>query len=100
MTWQIPEFEPASRYSIQITGNDVYLKVRELDDSLVGTNDYLGFAYWWCGGDDYKHTLREAGSFERKRIHDVLIHNNIPLIQEDRDYDQQSVAIQIYRQYL
>ena len=51
MTWQIPEFEPASRYSIQITGNDVYLKVRELDDSLVGTDDYLGFAYWWCGGD-------------------------------------------------
>ena len=100
MTWQIPEFEPASRYSIQITGNDVYLKVRELDDSLIGTDDYLGFTYWWCGGDDYKHPLREAGSCERKRIHDVLVHNNIPLIQTDRNHNQQTVALQIYRQYL
>jgi len=100
MSYSIPEFEPASTYSIEITGQDVYLQLSDLDRELVGTNDYLGLASWWCGGDDYKHALRKAKGHPRKRIHDLLIHNKIPLLQADRSYDQQTVALQIYKDYL
>lgn len=100
MSYAIPEFEPASSYIIEVTGQDVYLKLSELDRGFLGTDDYLGFASWWCGGDDYKHALRKAKGHPRKRIHDILIHNNIPLLQTDRTYDQQTIALQIYRKYL
>jgi|TARA_R110000751_G_scaffold14089_1_gene46239 hypothetical protein len=100
MTYTVPTFDPSSSYSIEVTSADVYSQLRQLDSTLIGTTDYLGFAYWWSGGDQYKHTLREASAWAKKRIHDVLVHNNIPLEDTHRTPDDQEKALEIYRNYL
>jgi len=42
-------------------------KLLALDNSLVGTKDYLGYTYFWS--TEYKHYLRDATNIERKRVH-------------------------------
>tara|TARA_R100000951_G_scaffold8972_2_gene8089 strand:+ start:3468 stop:3770 length:303 start_codon:yes stop_codon:yes gene_type:complete len=100
MNYLLPEFEPSSSYAIEVTSIDVYVRLRNLDEELVGSEDYLGFSWWWSAGDGYKHVLCEATAWCRKRIHDVLVHNDLPLIEEERNEDQQALALEVYRQYL
>jgi len=100
-TYSLPDFEPSVSTVIEITSSQVYGTLIELDRELIGGEDYLGLAKWWSSGrDDYYHILKNVSSFKRKRIHDVLVHNKIPLAQPDRDFGEQELASEIYRRYL
>ena len=91
---------PPTSYSIQVTSDDIFRKINELDRSVVGIDDYFGVAYWWDGSDPFKHSLRESTSWKRKKMHDNLVHNNVPLLSDDRNAEQQALAEEIYRAYL
>ena len=51
--------------------------LHRIDDSMIGTPDYMGLAYWWA--NEYKHHLRAATPAERKRAHDKLIAEGLAL---------------------
>ena len=68
-----------------------YTKLMELDKTLIGTADYMGFAWFWgTGGAGVKHYLRDATAKQKKIIHDSFILNNVPMssdtIQDSRGY--------------
>jgi hypothetical protein len=51
--------------------------VMRIDQAFVGTPDYMGIAYWW--DHEYKHTMRDATTKERKKAHDALLAAGLPL---------------------
>lgn len=60
----------ATNYNLPLTFN-AYTKLAKLDETLVGTPDYLGLAYFWDG--EYKQFLRIATPKQRKLVHDRLL---------------------------
>tara|TARA_R100001510_G_C7556980_1_gene138501 strand:- start:88 stop:372 length:285 start_codon:yes stop_codon:yes gene_type:complete len=42
-----------------------------LDRTYVGTEDYLGLAYYW--DHEVKHWMRDASTAKRKKIHELLL---------------------------
>jgi hypothetical protein len=56
---------------------DMFLKLHAMDKELVGTEDYMGFAYFW--GQEVKYWLREFTYKQRKTAHDALIDAGIEL---------------------
>ena len=42
-----------------------------LDKTYVGTEDYLGLAYYW--DHEVKHWMRDASTAKRKKIHELLL---------------------------
>jgi hypothetical protein len=60
-----------------------------IDDAMVGTPDYMGIASWW--NYEYRHYLRPATPAERKRAHDKIILEGLPI---DGMSDRHSEIIQ------
>ena len=52
-------------------------KVRDLDETLVGTPDYMGIAYFW--DMEYKFDLRDQPPNKLKAVHDALLKAKLPL---------------------
>jgi len=100
LNFERPESPPSTSYTIEVTSSEVYMNLADLDRTKIGSEDYLGFVAFWEGGDDYKHHLREASAFSKKRIHDALIFHKIPFRQSDRDQQQLEDAMEIYKVYL
>ena len=101
MDYELPDFFPASDYTIKVTRPEVWKALSDLDRTFLGhPDDYMGFTYFWDGSDPFKQHLRENCCWARKRIHDVLVHNKIPLLSEDRTEAQVKLAEKIYRAYL
>jgi hypothetical protein len=46
-------------------------KLHRLDDSFIGTPDYMGIAYFWAY--DYRHYLRDSSPYRRRLVHKHLI---------------------------
>jgi|11BtaG_2_1085332.scaffolds.fasta_scaffold42656_3 hypothetical protein len=42
-------------------------EIYKLDKKFIGTEDYMGVAYFWS--HEYKHTLRDISITQRRRIH-------------------------------
>ena len=42
-------------------------EIYKLDKKFIGTEDYMGIAYFW--GHEYKHYLRDFTISQRRRIH-------------------------------
>lgn len=49
----------------------------ELDETFVGTPDYMGLAFFW--GQDVKFTLRDATYAQRRAYHAALLAAGKPL---------------------
>lgn len=62
--------DTATNYNLPLTF-DAYAKLEDLDETLVGTRDYLGLAYFWAY--EYKEYLRIATPKQRKLVHDRLL---------------------------
>ena len=60
-------------------------KLLALDESFIGTPDYMGLAYFWhyC----YRHSLRDASRARRCRVHDALVRAGLPLNGESPAHD-------------
>lgn len=51
--------------------SNVLSKLFELDSSFIGTNSYMGIAYFW--DHDVKYTMRDVSPKFRKIVHDTAI---------------------------
>lgn len=49
-----------------------------LDITYVGTENYMGLAYFW--NYEYRHYLRNASNKERQEIHSKWIENGLELM--------------------
>ena len=45
--------------------------LRALDRTYVGTEDYLGLAFYW--DHEVKYWMRDASTAKRKKIHELLL---------------------------
>ena len=52
-------------------------RLLNLDDSFIGTPDYMGLAYFWHY--DYRHYLRDASAYQRVRIHKMFLKLKLPV---------------------
>ena len=52
-------------------------KVRDLDETFIGTPDYMGIAYFW--DTEYKFNLRGQPPNKLKAVHDALLKAKLPL---------------------
>lgn len=57
-----------------ITG-EAFVKIHEIDQSFINTNNYLGLAYFWAY--EYRHYLRDATIEQRKKVHKLFLKNNL-----------------------
>tara|TARA_R110000803_G_scaffold87722_1_gene154634 strand:+ start:1225 stop:1497 length:273 start_codon:yes stop_codon:yes gene_type:complete len=53
-------------------------KISDLDRTFIGTEDYLGIAFFW-GSNPTKHYLRDSTTYQRKRIHKLWLKENLDL---------------------
>ena len=51
--------------------SQAFADIHELDTKYVGTNNYLGVAYFW--NYEYRHYLRDTTNHRRKRVHDLFL---------------------------
>lgn len=77
----------ASTYIIDFDCEYVTFKahqeIRELDQKYIGTENYLGLAYFWAY--EYRHYLRDCTFAKRRKIHKRLIKEGLPV---DGESDQ------------
>lgn len=75
-------------YSINLNtvSSEIFSALSDLDQKHVGTEHYMGIAYFW--GQDTKHQLREASIAQRKRIHKKWLAESLDLLgATDRHFD-------------
>ena len=46
-------------------------KLTDMDESLIGTPDYMGIAYFW--DPHYKGVMREVSIADRRKVHHALL---------------------------
>lgn len=56
--------------------SDIY----ELDKTYVGTENYLGIAFFW--NYEYRHYLRDTTNAKRKKIHSLFIKEGLDISQK------------------
>jgi len=56
-----------------------------LDRTYVGTEHYLGLAYYW--DHEVKHWMRDASTAKRKKIHELLLKAGETLV-EDAEFPE------------
>jgi len=66
-----------------ITG-EAFVKIHEIDQNFISTNNYLGIAYFWSY--EYRHYLRDASTSKRKLIHNTFLKNGLILDQASKKH--------------
>ena len=66
-----------------ITG-EAFVKIHEIDQNFISTNNYLGLAYFWSY--EYRHYLRGATISQRKKIHNAFLKNKLILDQSSEKH--------------
>jgi len=77
-----------------------WYKLRKLDQSFIGTSEYMGFAWFW--DHEIKYYMREATAKQKKYIHDSFILNKVPLkqdIDKSNYFKTNNVALKIVENY-
>jgi hypothetical protein len=95
-----PDHLPTASYTVEVGPVMAREALQELDQSFIGTDNYLGFVRFWDHLDPFKHQLTETSAWSRKRIHTTLLHNEIPLWSADRTEEQSDMVVAIYKAYL
>jgi hypothetical protein len=64
-------------YAINLNtiSNQALVKIYDLDQSFINTNNYLGIACFWSY--EYRHYLRDATIGQRKKVHKLFLKNNL-----------------------
>ena len=60
-----------SMLNLETITYDAYAALNALDKTLVGTDDYIGVAYFWAW--DYRYYLRDVSYAKRRQIHRTLL---------------------------
>ena len=74
-------------------GMNSFEQLDKLDKSFVGTNDYMGLAYFW--DHEIKWWLRDATAYQRIKVHKLFIKNNVPFNKKDKGFKTNEVALKI-----
>jgi len=72
----------------------VYSRLVDQDAQARGTVEYLGLAYFW--NYKYRHYLRDATTYKRRRIHDLFLRNR--LVIDGQSANHLAIIRQITRQ--
>jgi hypothetical protein len=56
---------------------DAYMAIAKVDRDFVGTQNYMGLAYYW--NHEYRHYLRDATYKQRVTVHDALLKHGLAL---------------------
>ena len=79
--------EQDSTYALDFNSlsSNAFSKIQELDNTFIGTPDYMGVAYFWgCHG--VKHYLRDATFTERCEVHRKWLEAGLDLIAETDEH--------------
>ena len=63
-------------------GLDQHKAINNLDKDYVGTQNYMGFAYFWDHA--VKHALRDATPYQRVKVHKLFMANDIPFDKKEK----------------
>jgi hypothetical protein len=63
--------------NIETLPSNSFMKIIELDKTLVGTEDYMGFAYFWAY--EYRHYMRSQRPHTLRKIHSTFLANKMEL---------------------
>jgi hypothetical protein len=58
-------------------------KLTDLDESLIGTPDYMGIAMFW--DIQYKYVMREVSIADRRKVHHALLQAHLKVNGESRE---------------
>ena len=64
--------------NLNVITDEATQSLYKLDQEFVGTQNYMGLAYFW--GQEYKHCLRQATVSQRRRIHNLGLKHNISFL--------------------
>lgn len=59
---------------------EAYQKIYELDEKFIGTENYMGIAYFWHYA--FRHYLRDATTEQRKKVHLKILQYNLQVSDE------------------
>lgn len=59
---------------------EAYQKIYELDEKFIGTENYMGIAYFWHYA--FRHYLRDATTEQRKKVHTKILNYNLCVTDE------------------
>jgi len=57
--------------------SEAFKTIHKLDKSWIGSNNYIGLAYFW--NYEYRHFLRDITTSKRRRIHTKLLQAGLDL---------------------
>lgn len=60
-----------------ITNMKTFARISKMDSGYVGTENYMGLAYFWS--HEYRHTLRDCNAASRVAVHAAWLANDLPL---------------------
>lgn len=63
--------------NLNTISNAAFSKMYELDKQFVGTENYMGLAYYW--NYEYRHYLRDAKPYIRMKVHNSFLLENLPI---------------------
>jgi len=67
----------AMNINLNTISNAAFTKMYELDKQFVGTENYMGLAYYW--NYEYRHYLRDAKPYIRMKVHNSFLLENLPI---------------------
>jgi hypothetical protein len=67
----------AMNINLNTISNAAFTKMYELDKQFVGTENYMGLAYYW--NYEYRHYLRDAKPYIRMKVHNSFLIENLPI---------------------
>lgn len=63
--------------NLNTISNAAFSKMYELDKQFIGTENYMGLAYYW--NYEYRHYLRDAKPYIRMKVHNSFLLENLPI---------------------
>jgi len=61
--------------NLEAISMQAYLALNRLDKTLIGTEDYIGVAYFWAW--DYRYYLRDVSYAKRRQVHRTLLRDGL-----------------------
>ena len=58
--------------------------IRQLDETFVGTDSYLGLAYFWAY--EYRHYMRDCTMAKRRKVHKKFMQAGLELDGESEEH--------------
>ena len=79
--------EPKKQY-INLAGltYEAYVKLKDIDEQLIGTADYIGVCYFWA--HRYRHDMRHTTIAKRVKVHKAFVDAGLITWGETRAHDQ------------